>query len=237
MWVCSVTLNAFAERSGWRARTGVKGLDDEDFGVLIKRGKQGRVLFWIDVKEVGGVIPHLQCSAVQHQPISSELRGRGRGQSLSTAKESSRSDTATENKWEREAVVVRASGLVPNSSLCISPLSLFPQTGRLCNLWFSLLDPRCLYALPSFYSWFPFVCFSFLCGWSERLFFPNTYTPFCPPPLHHIPWASVHLAGKSSRSVSVRADVITTDSLGFALRQFQVFLFLHSSLSSDYSSW
>lgn len=98
MWVCSVTLNAFAERSGWRARTGVKGIDDEDFGVLIKRGKQGRVLFWIDVKEVGGVIPHLQCSAVQHQPISSQLRGRGRGQSLSTAKESSRSDTATENK-------------------------------------------------------------------------------------------------------------------------------------------
>lgn len=193
--------------------------------VLDKEGqtRNSVILDWC--KGGGGVIPHLQCSAVQHQPISSQLRGRGRGQRLTTAKESSRSDTATENKWEREAVVVRASGLMPNSSLCISPLSRFPQTGLLCNLWVSLLDPRCLYALPSFYSWFPFVCFLLLCGWSERLFFPNTYTPFCPPPLHHISWASVHLAGKSSRSVSVRADVITTDSLRFALRQFQVFMF------------
>lgn len=31
------------------------------------------MLFWLDVKEVG-VIPHLQCSAVQHRPISAQLR-------------------------------------------------------------------------------------------------------------------------------------------------------------------
>lgn len=35
-------------------------------------GEHGVVLFWLDVKEVG-VIPHLQCSAVQRQPTSSQL--------------------------------------------------------------------------------------------------------------------------------------------------------------------
>lgn len=201
------------------------------FWCLIEGQTRNRVILdWC--KGGGGVIPHLQCSAVRHQPISSQLRGRGRGQRLTTAKESSRSDTATENKWEREAVVVRASGLVPNSSSA----SLLVHRPLFC-VTFDFSSGDVLPLCSSFFLFLISLCFLFLCGWSERLFFPNTYTLLCPPPLHHIPWASVHLAGKSSRSVSVRADVITTDSLRFASRHFQVFMFLQRSLSSDNSSW
>lgn len=65
LWWC------ITKRNGWHGRNG----NERRWWCFwwIYRGEHRVVLFWLDVKEVG-VIPHLQCSALQHQPISAQLR-------------------------------------------------------------------------------------------------------------------------------------------------------------------
>lgn len=153
----------------------------------IYRGEYGKLLFWVRCKGGGGHLsPAMQCCTASANQLSAE-RERRRGQSLTTAKESSRSDTARENKWEREAVVVRASGLVLNSRFsAFSPFSILIFTTRFSvKPLISSSSVTLAFTPGPIFPWFHFVFLCPLCGVIGFSFFLNTYTLFCPPPLHH----------------------------------------------------
>lgn len=105
-----------------------------------------------------------------------------------------------------------------NPFLCSAPKgsspfsSFFLFATLLCNFGFSVVNTGCclLFVLHSTFPYIPLsalvlyllVFFFFSpCGWIERLFLTPVHSP--PPSIHHIPWASVHLAGKRRMCVSV----------------------------------
>lgn len=135
--------------------------------VLVVDKQRRRVLFWLDVKEVG-VVPHLQCSAVQHQPIGAQWRWKEAepeadgSQGEFSVRHSQRINQRGKQLWlalqdwcqtARSLQFSSFSLLIFSSQLFVSPLIFFSLWA--CFLYRSLAS---------------FVVVSFLCGWRESLF-------------------------------------------------------------------
>lgn len=133
-----------------------------------------------------------------------------------------------QTQWERISERGKQLCLVlqeSSYSRASAVLFLF-ATPFLCDLCF-LVIKDCLLFIPhsafhplSFLH-FPSVFVFFFSLWMEWEIFVKHLHSLLSSSLHHVPWASVLLAGKSRRNVWG-----WTDSLWFALRQIQLFLVL-----------